>query len=745
MYYLLRGRLLTTGFILTSVTCAWAQPSTETSSASTTEPVRLSEFMVRENADNSYIASESVTGTRVRTPIKDLTFNVSVITSEFLNDFAYFEIDNLGYTSTISGFDNGGGNVNMRGYGATSFLRNGFLRLGLIDRVNIDRIEVIRGPSATIYGMTTPAGMINIITRRPKYRPEQRLFAATGSYRTNRDEVTIAGPIGSSGKNAYTFSWAESERRFEQQFTNTNTKTASLAFEHKFSDHSSIMLELEWLGRHTNPVQAVPYFFNPTTKRYAGFATELMTFSQNGPHSEQNRDISTINLTYENRLSDVWSVRSSVYRFHRHSLTFSNGASVQFDPVKRQILGRTVSKGWINEDGGGFQNDVLASYHLWHGKLAAKTLFTLDHSQYWKYNPTKQLPNSVNANPAFYAATLNVDAPDYRVPEFAADVYTNLSRKLVSRVDVEGALLRQQVSTVDNRLIAVAGLRYDYAIFNFWDKAAAAASPSSPTSIVHFVDKQFSPMVGINYKVASHAALYANRTNSFTPNAQRASASLNANETAHGVDYGVKCDFFEDRLQFTIGGYYINRIGVTVTDVNAAGQQVTTSSGNQNSKGLEFDGTWRVSDSLTVLAGYGHVNARIVSNGRDTDSIGRAPAKVPVDNLGVALKYNFKGALKGLAATAGVTYTGPNFPDSTTGGTADKDGVIRSNDGRRDIALPGFTTIDAGISYSHRAAGSHFSHSVQVNVKNLTDKIYISTQKVPGDRRAVYASYTLKH
>src|SRR5205085_1858122 len=149
-----------------SVALAQTVKPTTARAARLDEAVALSEFTVSENTDDSYVASESITGTRVRTPIKDLTFTVNVVTSEFLQDFAYFEINDLGYTSSVNNFDNGGGNVNIRGYGATSLLRNGFLRLGLVDRVNVDRIEVIKGPSAAIYGMTTPAGMVNIITRR---------------------------------------------------------------------------------------------------------------------------------------------------------------------------------------------------------------------------------------------------------------------------------------------------------------------------------------------------------------------------------------------------------------------------------------------------------------------------------------------------------------------------------------------------------------------------------------------------
>ena len=56
------------------------------------QTVLLSEFTVKESSDIGYIASESVTGTRVATQIKDLPFSVSVITSEFMNDFDFFEM-----------------------------------------------------------------------------------------------------------------------------------------------------------------------------------------------------------------------------------------------------------------------------------------------------------------------------------------------------------------------------------------------------------------------------------------------------------------------------------------------------------------------------------------------------------------------------------------------------------------------------------------------------------------------------
>jgi iron complex outermembrane receptor protein len=712
------------------------------------ETVVLSEFTVAEATDNSYVAAESITGTRVRTPIKDLTFNVNVITSEFLNDFAFFEINesSFAYTSALSNFDNGGGNVNMRGYGATSFLRNGFLRLGLVDRVNVDRIEVIKGPSAAIYGMTTPAGMVNIITKKPRFdRARQDLSVSAGDYDTSRVDFNAAGPLHVWGDTAYAVSAGFHERTFDTPWNMTRTKTASLGLQHKFGQRGSLLVEVEWLARRTNPGGAIPFRVvstAPATQRVQGLATELKFFNQNGPNSEQNRDVSSVNLTYEGRLSDIWSVRVGGAAFHRHSLTFNNGNSTTFDVLTRRITGRTVSKGWINEDGAAVQMDLLAHTKWFRDAVDSKTLFTLDHSQYWKYNPTKQLPNNVNSNAAFYSANLSVDNPDYRVPEFDAAVYTNLNRKLVTRVDVNGGFLREQFTTFGGKLIGVIGTRVDNVTFNFWDKRNNTVS--------HFHDFQLSPMIGLNYKLTPQVALYANRTNSFSPNAQRASAGLNASETAHGIDYGFKTGFFQDKLQFTLGGFYINRVGVTVTELDASGQQVDTNAGNQNAKGVEFDFTWRATSDLTFLGGYGYVNAKITANGRDLDSIGRRPGKIPATNFGLAMKYNLPGALKGVIFNAGVTYIGDTFPDSTGGGITEgasspRRGFVLSNDGRRDLKLPSYTVVDFGLAYRLRPANSHYAHTLRLNVKNALEEDYIDINKKPGDTRAIFVTYAINH
>ena len=138
------------------------------------EVLQLSEFNVKADEERGYVASETMTGSRVATKIIDLPYQVNVLTSEFLEDFGVFELaDNVTFIGGFSGLDVGGG-FTLRGFGATSQLRDGFYRLGRYGASNVDRIEIIKGPNAAIYGRTSPGGMMNMISKSPKSRESGR-------------------------------------------------------------------------------------------------------------------------------------------------------------------------------------------------------------------------------------------------------------------------------------------------------------------------------------------------------------------------------------------------------------------------------------------------------------------------------------------------------------------------------------------------------------------------------------------
>ena len=109
--------------------------------------------------------------------------------------------------------------------------------------------------------------------------------------------------------------------------------------------------------------------------------------------------------------------------------------------------------------------------------------------------------------------------------------------------------------------------------------------------------------------------------------------------------------------------------------------------GNTLSRGFEFDANWRVGGGLTALFGYGRLNSQITNAGVDREVVGRPTTGTPRENSYVALRYAFQQQpLRGLSATAGVTYTGDSRPFSEAGGIT-TNGLILTHNGQRDIVI----------------------------------------------------------
>lgn len=709
------------------------------------QPLVLSEFNVTATTDTSYIASESVTGSRVATKIADLPFSVNVVTREFLNDFDLFDIDaGLGYTSSLSGLDTQG-NYNLRGFGATFQLRNGFYRLGLVDRVNIDRIEIIKGPNAALYGQTSPAGLVNIISTRPKTTPAQRFTVTAGDNHLLRGELNLTGPLGSLGgvKLYHVFSASAMERDEDVAFAHLKQRTLSEGILAKLGDRTNVFLELEWSQRDAvASVNATPFVVVRQGTRYVytpQLARHLRYFNQAGPTGEQDREMATGTLTLEHRINDVFSTRVSGYFYDRSAFNFNTSAGDQYDPLLNLLTSRNPNRSTLNEDGGAAQADLLAHYWTGNRTMEHKTLLTVDWSSNWRYRNEGRPLNSV-----YPSSDINLNAPSFTVPPLSQ--WNIVTRNDKTRNDVLGVYLRQQTAMLNGRLLAFAGVRYDYVTFNlnfgdtFNPGGARPGSLNNTGYVEHFTDDAWSPSVGVNYKLTSQLAVYVNWSRSFFPNAQssRLGDRRLPNETADGFDAGLKASLLNERLVFTLGAYAITRDGVKATVIEN-GTTIDRAAGVHKAEGVELDFTWRLTDDLTLLGGYGYTDARIAENGRDADSIGRRPNGVPVGNGGVAMRYQLPGAWRGLSVNLGIKYVGeanPNSLATIAGGAPDL--------ARRETEAPAYTLVDVGATYSWRLGGA-FRHAVRASMKNALNEDYYTPSLRAGDRRAVYFAYTLSH
>ncbi|BET66449.1 hypothetical protein ASA1KI_13670 [Opitutales bacterium ASA1] len=192
--------------------------------------VELSPFTVDAADDSGYRATNSISGTRLNAPIKDIPLNLEVITGEFVRDTGATNLrEALRYSpgvvlesqfdglsaalTTVDSPDNAQANnpesatrnqsrstVKIRGFITDQTLRDGFRRQHATDTVNISRIEVLRGPSALLYGVGNFGGVVNYLPKRPGERRKTSVSASIGSHGFYRSELDLTlGRIWSSG------------------------------------------------------------------------------------------------------------------------------------------------------------------------------------------------------------------------------------------------------------------------------------------------------------------------------------------------------------------------------------------------------------------------------------------------------------------------------------------------------------------------------------------------------------------
>jgi len=776
-------------------------------SAQPTDPetIKLSAFEVKTEANRGYTAAETMSGSRVKTQIADLPYTVNVLTSEFFSDFGIFTLsDNVTQIGNFTGLDIGG-NFNLRGFSSSNQLRDGFFRLGRYGSSNIDRMEIIKGSNAAIYGRTSPGGMVNFISKQPKAEEKQTLLYNYGDYGTQRVTLESTGPLlkGVSGRTNYVLTASHYQRKFDQAYATDRNQEYYLAVDHVFADGSKVFVSIEYFLqlRHA-PLAAIPLVIDQkgtaaTTDDVAiGYALNLGKYNAFGPVTELNRGNISYTAIYEKKLNSIFSARVSANnsRARRWDYNYNTAwGSVSINPpvattAISSLRGATPNRGRIYEDTGGFQADLLAEYRTLDQKIDHRTLITFDLNDYYRWDPTRSYAGATDpdiiawsaARRVILDANFNPIGPIAYFPKRSQESPGEVQTRNTKRhTTVMGGLIRHQSALFQGRLLAFAGIRYDLVRYRHHDNLASATANTADYALFKSYDptyttgkliaKEFSqlkPNTGVNYKITSNLRAYASYSQSFFvaqgDNPVDIADPTYKSERADGYDYGFKGSFLNERLNYTVSGFYARRENVSVTDLvetpQGSGNYVTTTrrDGNQLVRGFEGDLNWLMTDELSFLASYGHVHTIYTDYGTAFPAaIGRSVTFMPPYNGSVSLKYSpRRGSLKGFSANVGVTFVGstptelPNAGDVYTTTSAGKR-VVTSSTGQWSLRAPSYNLWSFGARYA-LAARSNYMHTFAVNMNNVFNKQYLragasNATRLLGENRAVFFTYTLSH
>jgi iron complex outermembrane receptor protein len=507
-----------------------------------------------------------------------------------------------------------------------------------------------------------------------------------------------------------------------------------------------------------------------------GYAWNLAGINPFGPNSELNRGYSGLTANYDKRLTDIWSVRASgnYYKVRRWDYNQNTGwGAVTINPgnvtaAVQSARGATPQKGLIFEDGGGFQADLLAHYWTNRRTIEHRTLATLDVNDYYRWDPIRQFAGATNPDIVAWstARTVRLDPatlqPLAAVPyfpkwfEWGQEVATRIRKQ---RATVVGGLLRHQSALLQGRLLAYAGARYDTVRFRHRDFTAPPPG-YAPGQMFDKTMSALKPNAGLNYKLTPHLRAFVNYSESyFVPQSEATAIVAERDykaETAGGWDYGFKGALLDDRLNFTVSGFYAIRENVLVTEVEevppGSGNYQTLSrrDGDQLVRGFEIDLNWRVTPTVSVGGSWGHVYSIYTDFGSAFPlSVGRRVQRIAPQNGGAYLKWApTAGRLRGFSANLGVTHMASTPTEAPNAGdtyvtAANGQRVLQRTTYQWRLRIPSYTLWNVGARYRLSGGGSGYDHTFGINVNNLFDADYVRANRLLGEKRAVYFTYSL--
>jgi iron complex outermembrane recepter protein len=603
----------------------------------------------------------------------------------------------------------GGGYFNSRGFILQSTLRNGLA--GVVsntnDAVNVDRIEVLKGPSATLFGstLTSFGGVINRITKKPYDSLGGAISYSTGSYALNRLSADINAPLDAAKKLLFRLNTAFN---YQGSFQNNGFSQGAVidpSLLYKVNDRLSISFDAELsYGKNS----AKPIFFFPFsnvsalgTDRADGLALNYRQ-SYSNDDLDQNSHSDNYYARVNYKISNQWTWQTNFSATN----SYSNGFYPYYyllakDTISRNDQSTKNSRESIIEVQQNFNGDSRI------GNMRNRFVGGLDFFH-------------ENSNQYFFGGYFDKVATTLPANAYGNFNYVNLQRiynsggigftyPILFKTNTYSAYAAD-VLNITSRLLALASLRIDH-----YDNDGGMTGGAATAS---YTQTALSPKFGLVYQlVENEVSLFGNYQNGFiNPGAYTAYgdqsqpivSKIARVQNAAQIEGGIKLDLFEGRLASTLSYYDIALTNVLRADPNAAhtlqNPNAQLQDGTQLSKGLEAELIANPLKGLNLVAGFSYNDSKYTRS--DSTVLGRRPATAAAPyTANFYASYRLpKNVVNGLGFGFGGNYASDNkIVNSTSQGV---------------FILPAYSVLNASAFYERAV------YRINLAVNNLTDKEY---------------------
>jgi iron complex outermembrane recepter protein len=651
---------------------------------------QLQTVEINGRSSKSYKSDYSFFGMKTETPANEIPQSISAVTKELIHDKMEFTVKNAvgdiagvnqysGYDEyTIRGFraENARDINGLRGYNTT-------YTSSLL--VNVERVEVIKGPTATLYGNCDPGGTINLVTKKPLDHSEGEINIYQGSWNHVRAGGDITAPLNKSKTILY---------RLNAGYDNTGSfvnqikgKSYQVAPSLTFIPNDKIRVNVDFSLSHINTVLNAGqpgYDSNSNLK-----ATPIrLSVAQPGDYLHET-DYASI-VTFSWKINKQLSFNSGYLNYTTQQDVAQHGLNSYIKPDSINLFYTTWNYHTVTNTLTNYINYVFNT-----GKVNHTLLFGYDfvkskvnlNQQYFEvpgiYGQGSGIVGGFSLkNPVYFPQPVNT----YQLSNFdsdASDVNADIYH-------TQGIYLQDEFSF--NRWKILVSLREEFYKGDEDDSAGGLS------------ENVFLPRLGIVYALTSNLNLYATYNKGFDPFEASTSAQVFNGPfkplISQLYEGGIKGNFFQNKLSASIAIYQLTVENVAVNANNISNPNLFVQQGQNQSRGAEFEAVGNILPNLSVLLSYAYDIAKVTES-TDKSQVGTLVENAPKHSSASWIKYAFnKNSIKGFGISIGHSFVGTrNTLDPT-------------------ITLPSYFLLNGGINYGYNKM------SIALNVNNITNQTY---------------------
>lgn len=584
-------------------------------------------------------------------------------------------------------------------FGNENMFKNGAkVNSGIFPEVSsLERVEVLKGANAMLYGNVGPGGIVNMITKKPRFNFGGSVALNVGSWDTYKPTVDFYGPI--SKNIAFRVNGAYEKADSFRDIVNSQKHYFNPSFAFNLGENTQIIVEADYLKQNFIPDFGLGSIVDTKTG-ISNFNTNLKISDFLGEDwNYQTNQMTTTDIAVNHKFSLKWFL-NSVISYQNYTKDYFAVERIQwnFDSSKTNSVptwSRALNKTYTEQNFGSAQINLNGEFET--GRQKHRILFGADGDY------------GVADSYAFVDAKTQkafASAGSWKLNDRSTWTHIAMPDALQSTRNrikaTRFGVYAQDLVEISSQFKVLAGLRYsnlknDDTVEKNYLSNTEKAKPKTGTK-----DDAFSPKAGILFTPDENMTVYATYTNSFVPN----SGFTIQNEPlkpsiVNQYEVGIKKNLWDNAVAVNLSGYQILNKNAYSTAIYRADGTVNTDStikefaGKILSRGVELDITGNPTKELMLIAGASYNHSVYRDTPEKTGYVeNQKLVRTPAFTANGSAFYKFSKNLKGFVIGASAFYTGDR--------KAGWNDLKTQTQTTRMVDLKGFTTVDFSLGYDCR-------------------------------------------